>query len=352
MNTRTTTRNIVVEPRKRKYGCSYCGSNHSIDVCYKTNEEIQRLDKIGINCIVLGYYIFGYNKRTIYLEVWLNSIYHSLSRKQIQALGYKWGHGNNLFRYWYEYIKDIIKMYDDEYIKQNDMVRILMMDMDVNIINEFIQKISKYNTVEQISRIKNKLAQKMLFRQFPIKVINDDNIKKQKIIYNSECIICLIDDIPVSNFVCTDCGHKVCVSCFKKLALTVRDNGNNNDVNDNDVIKCPMCRNNINEITVGEKIIHSIEKYCCTALYYQKQKCEQEKKQKCEQERLEREERRLREYEEFILLQQSERETENYRLRVIKYCEIGLYVIKRILFILLIIIMIIMILMLKKCVFG
>lgn len=332
MNTRTNTRSIVVEPRKRNYGCSYCGSNHGIDVCYKTNEEIQRLDKTGRNSIVLGCCVFGYNKRTVYTEFWLNS----LSRKQIHALGYKWGHGNNSFNYWDEYIKYIIKMYDDAYITQIDMVKEIMMDMEVYIIDEFLKNISNYNTVEEMNSVKNKLKQYRSFIQFPIKVNNNDNISFTK--YDSECPICLIDDLSVSIGVCIDCGHTVCVSCFKKMAFTERDKNN-----DNDVIKCPMCRNVISEITVGKKTIHSIEKYCSTELYNKKQMYIK----KCEQERLEMEERRLREQEEFILLQQSERETENYRLRVIKLCENGMYVLRRILFILIIILMIIMMLMIK-----
>lgn len=333
MNTRNINRNRTIVGKSH---CSGCGSSeHRINVCHKTNVEIQMLEKIGINSIALGHCVFGYEKRDVYTEFWLNT----LTIKQIQILGYKWGHGNNLFKYKYTYVKDIIKMYDAKHMNEVNMLKKIIMDMEDYIIDIFLEDISKYNTVECMNEIIHRLKQYRTFIQFPIKV---NNVKTVDFTNGRECPICLVEDISSSNLLGSDCGHVVCVSCFKQMALTERAKSHLNEL-----IKCPMCRHEIDEITICDTNSNSIQKYCSTDLYdikkmYIKKKEEENRIREAHRLREANDEANsLREREEMIVREREATERNAFSLKVIKFCEDVIYVLKWILLVLLVLVVII-----------
>lgn len=232
--------------------CSYCKNvGHKINYCM--DESIEKLDKIGENTIVIGYLIFGLNERSIYTRMWLNNLNH----KEIQVLGYKYGYGNNSYEFIYDNINTLIQIYDKRMMSNSHNFKILILGMDRNIINHFIEVIKQYYNHYEIEQIKNKIKYYRTYVRYPIKTISMENIKNDE-----ECPICM-NEIDYLNTIKTECEHTFCSDCLINYMNT----------NTRSIVSCPMCRHNIKQISLHHTNQNKnvIETFCSNELYQQEQ---------------------------------------------------------------------------------
>ena len=84
--------------------------------------------------------------------------------------------------------------------------------------------------------------------------------KVDRVIENTDCPICLEDDIPVDNLVVTGCNHTVCNGCLSTLLTKTLAKP---------IVKpcCAMCRREINQLMFGdEAICQEITAQFCTVV--------------------------------------------------------------------------------------
>lgn len=275
MNTRNKTYNKVSLPNTILKPLLYFDENLNrdnklIQYNYYKYESINELDDYGNKTIVIGYCSFGFQYRTIYTEIWLNT----LTNIEIQMIGDKYGlRCNRKTKNKYNsYINNIIQIYDENQMKHVSQFADILFYMDSKIINKFYDDMYPYHS-SIINQLKQKINHHRRFQPYPIKVDLFNQNKIQHISIDSiDCPVCM-DDFNQLNNICTDCNHNICVNCFIQIASYARNNMKS-------CMKCPLCRSAITGITLDKCNKSDITRFCSNQLYYKQIKEEQQMKLK------------------------------------------------------------------------
>ncbi len=255
MNTRSKIHNKdvpITGTNKSTMTCSYCNiKGHKINKC--EHESINELDVFGNSTIAIGYCTFGFSQRTSYTEFWLNS----LNDTQIQMIGYKYSLGNKKYINNDLYIKQIINIYETAQMKHGyeSNFKNIIFNLDYRILNKFYKDITE--CCDDINDIKQRLHSFRKFIKYPMKINNLNNLKQ---IPDEGCPICMIDNIKESNCIYMGCNHSVCVSCFVKMLYVDRNEMKTN-------VNCPLCRRNVDEISLWESNLSIVNRFCSEKLY-------------------------------------------------------------------------------------
>jgi hypothetical protein len=233
---------FLMSSQSRRINCTYClGEGHRINRCQDQSiallhegiEEVAAIDnKVEINSAFLRHYLLV------------------LSLAELKVIGYKL----NVQKVGKMSTDDIISILTDKYLLNVTRHAYLIDNMNLNELDYFAEKVYKVyqytifdksdETIEldtmTLDTIRHKLYNKHpANKDYNVLIKLDDEDEEM---VEDNCPLCL-EIIDPQNLIRTNCNHHYCDNCTLNH---IRNTQNSLS----DVLLCPLCRSNINLITV------------------------------------------------------------------------------------------------------